>query len=249
MNNIKSILGSFKIKDELNSNIWEKTDDGYVMKQKVRDRLLKIANDFIEFLDVDIIITDIIMTGSLANFNWSDFSDIDVHLIADLRQYPKNLRPLYEDLFKLKKSLYKKKHDITIYGYEVELYVEDESQINEVKNSTRFSILNNEWIEKPVKETFEIKVDRIKSKSNQWMSIIDTLIESVKDDDYDDAKELIQKYNDKLRKYRTCGLQKDGEFSDENLVFKVLRRNGYLDKLKDLKNKLTDKKLSLKESR
>jgi hypothetical protein len=57
MNNIKSILGSFKIKDELNSNIWEKTDDGYVMKQKVRDRLLKIANDFIEFLDVDIIVS------------------------------------------------------------------------------------------------------------------------------------------------------------------------------------------------
>ena len=78
---------------------------------------------------------------------------------------------------------------------------------------------------------------------------IDGLIENVKDEDLDDAKELIKKYNDKLRKYRTCGLQKGGEYSDENLVFKVLRRNGYLDKLKELKSKLTDKQLSLKESR
>lgn len=249
MSEFKKILSSFRLKDNLNTDIWQKTDVGFSMKVNVRERLLKIANDFIEFLDVDLVISDIIMSGSLANYNWSDYSDIDLHITADFSQFNEREKPLYEELFYLKKSLYNKKHNITIYGYEVELYVEDISQPHEVKNIAKFSILNNEWIEKPTKESVRFSNDRIKSKSQQWMDIIDGLIDNLKDEDFEDAKELIDKYNDKLRKYRTCGLQKGGEYSDENLVFKVLRRNGYLDKIRDLKNVITDKELSLKESR
>lgn len=248
MSDFKKILSSFRLKDKLNSDIWSESNDGYKMKSKVRDRLLKIANDFIQFLDVDMVISDIIMSGSLANFNWSEYSDIDLHIIANFDQFDESERPLYEELFYLKKSLYNKKHNITIYGFEVELYVEDESQSHEVKNISKFSILHDEWIETPKQEEISLNNNRVKLKSKQWMSIIDSLIDNIKDEDFDDAKELIDKYNDKLRKYRTCGLQKGGEYSDENLVFKVLRRNGYLEKLRELKNKLTDRELSLKES-
>jgi predicted nucleotidyltransferase len=249
MNDFHKILKSFRLKENLNTDIWEKTNGEYTMKSKVRERLLKIANDFIEFLDVNFVISDIIMSGSLANFNWSDYSDIDIHVIADFSQFNDTERPLYEDLFYLKKSIYNKKHDITIYGYEVELYVEDESQVNEVKSIAKYSILNDEWVETPVNEPVDISNSKIKSKSQQWMNTIDKLIDNVKDEDFDEAKELIDKYNDKLRKYRTCGLQKDGEYSEENLVFKVLRRNGYLEKIRNLKDELTDKKLTLKEFR
>ena len=249
MSDFKKILTSFRLKESLNVDIWQKTNGGYTMKTKVRDRLLKIANDFIEFLDVDLVISDIIMSGSLANYNWSDYSDIDLHITADFSQFNDREQELYEELFHLKKSLYNKKHNITIYGYEVELYVEDISQQYDVKNIAKFSVLNDEWIETPVKNEVEFSNDRVKSKAQQWMNIIDGVIDNVKDEDFDDAKDLIEKYNDKLRKYRTCGLQKGGEYSDENLVFKVLRRNGYLEKLKELKSKITDKQLSLKESR
>jgi predicted nucleotidyltransferase len=249
MNDFHKILKSFRLKENLNTDIWEKTNGEYTMKSKVRERLLKIANDFIEFLDVNFVISDIIMSGSLANFNWSDYSDIDIHVIADFSQFNDTERPLYEDLFYLKKSIYNKKHDITIYGYEVELYVEDESQVNDVKSIAKYSILNDEWVETPVNEPVDISNSKIKSKSQQWMNTIDKLIDNVKDEDFDEAKKLIDKYNDKLRKYRTCGLQKDGEYSEENLVFKVLRRNGYLEKIRNLKDELTDKKLTLKEFR
>ena len=80
------------------------------------------------------------------------------------------------------------------------------------------------------------------------MEIIDGALENAQDEPLDDAKKLIQKYKDKIKKYRTCGLEKDGEYSDENLVFKVLRRNGYMQKLFDFENEYTDKKLSIKES-
>jgi len=189
------------------------------------------------------------MSGSLANYNWSDYSDIDLHVVADFSQFNEIEKPLYEELFYLKKSIYNKKHDITIYGYEVELYVEDESQINEVKNIAKFSILDNEWIETPTQDDVSFSNETVKSKAKQWMNIIDRLIDNIKDEDFEEAKILIDKYNDKLRKYRTCGLQSGGEYSDENLVFKVLRRNGYLEKLRGLKDKLTDNALTLKESR
>lgn len=249
MSEFHKILKSFRLKDSLNTDIWEKTNGAYTMKSKVRERLLKIANDFIEFLDVNLVISDIIMSGSLANYNWSNYSDVDIHVIADFTQFNDSEKPLYEDLFYLKKSIYNKKHDITIYGFEVELYVEDESQVNDVKSIAKYSILNDEWIETPINEPVDISNGKIKSKAQQWMNIIDKLIDNVKDEDFDDAKKLIDKYNDKLRKYRTCGLQKDGEYSEENLVFKVLRRNGYLEKIRNLKDELTDKKLTLKEFR
>jgi hypothetical protein len=99
----------------------------------------------------------------------------------------------------------------------------------------------------PKKEDMEINYSRIQSKAKKWMKIIDGVIENTEDEDIESAKKLIKKYSDKLNKYRVCGLQKGGEYSDENLVFKVLRRNGYLEKIRTLKNKLIDKKLSLKE--
>ncbi len=249
MSDFKKIISSFRLKDSLSKDIWVKSNGGYTIKPNVRERLLKIANDFIDFLDVDLVISDIIMSGSLANYNWSDYSDIDLHVVADFSQFNEIEKPLYEELFYLKKSIYNKKHDITIYGYEVELYVEDESQINEVKNIAKFSILDNEWIETPTQDDVSFSNETVKSKAKQWMNIIDRLIDNIKDEDFEEAKILIDKYNDKLRKYRTCGLQSGGEYSDENLVFKVLRRNGYLEKLRGLKDKLTDMELTLKESR
>ena len=81
------------------------------------------------------------------------------------------------------------------------------------------------------------------------MEIIDGVIENAKDEPLDDAIELLSKYKNKLKKYRTCGLEKGGEYSYENLVFKVLRRNGYLSKLVDFKNDYMDKNLSLEQEK
>jgi predicted chitinase len=248
MDNLKSILSSFKLKNELNSKVWEKSKkEGHVLNPKVRNNLLEIAYDFIESLNVDVVISDIIMTGSLANYNWSNYSDIDLHIIADFGQFSKKVRPLYEELFRLKKTVYGTKHDIKIFGYDVELYVEDESIARDVKSAGRYSILHNEWTVKPPKESFKIRETDIKEKAKKWMKIIDGVEETIQDEDIESAKKLLKKYTDKIRKYRECGLEKGGEYSDENLVFKILRRNGYLDRLKDMKNKLIDKKLSINE--
>jgi hypothetical protein len=79
------------------------------------------------------------------------------------------------------------------------------------------------------------------------MRIIDGVLDNIQDEDIETAKALIEKYKEKLRRFRTCGLEKGGDYSSENLVFKILRRNGYLDKLRNAKEKLVQKKLSIDE--
>lgn len=244
MSNLKNILSSFKIKSNLCPEVWDKSNNKYKLKSNIRERLLKIAYEFLDSLGVDVIISDVTFTGSLANYNWSNFSDIDLHLIADFNQFTEKELPLYEELFMLKKSIFNDKHDIKILGYEVELYVQDE---NEEHTSTGvYSVMNDDWIVEPKKEIEKIDTEFIKKKSENWMKEIDSVIELSKGETLEDAKKIIKKFKEKIKKYRSCGLEKGGEYSAENLVFKVLRRNGYIEKLFNVSNKLVDDKLSLK---
>jgi Glu-tRNA(Gln) amidotransferase subunit E-like FAD-binding protein len=185
------------------------------------------------------------MTGSLANYNWSQYSDVDLHIIADFEQFTERELPLYEELFKLKKTLFNEKHNIKIYGYDVELYVQNESESH--FSSGEYSILFDEWATKPKKENVKVDTKLIKNKSEHWMKIIDEVIDEAEKQSLDSGLDVIDKIKDKLKKYRTAGLEDGGEMSDENLVFKVLRRNGYIQKLFDFQNEYQDKKLSLKE--
>lgn len=245
---LKKIIDSFYLKDELNPTIWDNPEDPQESKLKegIRDRILKIANYFIEYLDVEAFVQDIIFIGSLTGFNWSDFSDFDVHIVYDFSDFG-DKEKLYRDLFDLKKTVFNSQHNITIKGFDVELFVEDEKSGN--KSAGEFSILNNRWNKIPDFESFELDEKKIKEKSKQWMEIIDGAVENAKDKTLDDAIDLMAKYKNKLKKYRICGLEKGGEYSYENLVFKVLRRNGYLSKLVDFKNDYVDKSLSLEQEK
>lgn len=248
MKTFNNIISSFNVKDELNPVIWENPDNpsSAVMKEEIRLQLIEIANKFIEFLGYDIFVQDITMTGSLSNYNWSEFSDIDLHIMYDFNESGTE-KELYQDLFKLKKTLFNSTHDITVKGYEVELYVQD---TNEPHISTGvYSVLFNEWLVEPSKEEVTIDEKIIKDKVNQWQDIIDIVIEDIEsgDEDLESGLEKITKVKDKLKKYRGCGLERDGEYSYENLVFKFLRRNGYIQKLFDFQNNLVDDRLSLAE--
>lgn len=243
MSDFKTIIKSFKIKDELCPDIWN--NSGEKMRPEIRERLLEIANEFIDFLKVDIFIEDVIMTGSLSNYNWSQFSDVDLHVVTEMENYGDN-KELYDDLFKLKKNYFNLMHDIKVKNFDVELYVQNASEAH--FSSGVYSVLNDEWIEKPKKEEVIIDAKKLKEKTEKWMSIIDNLIDNVEDEDIESAKEMISKQKEKLRNYRTSGLKEGGEYSYENLVYKVLRRNGYLEKLQNIENRIVDKRLSLKEN-
>lgn len=239
--NDNNIIKSFFSKDSLNPKVWNEDDS---LNSEVRDKLLEIAAEFVEFLSVPIVVEDVIFTGSLANFNWSEFSDVDLHIVADFSQFDEELLELYQELFKVKKTMFNSDHDIKIFEYEVELYVQNEAEAH--FSTGVYSVLNDEWIQKPVKEDKKIDVEILKDKINSWMSKIDTVINNSSPENLEESKDYIKNIKEKLKKYRSSGLKKEGEYSYENLVFKYLRRNGYIDKLFKLENDLLDQELSSK---
>jgi len=237
-----NIIKSFFSKDELNSKIW---DENMQLRKEVREKLLQTANEFIDFIGVPLLIEDVIFTGSLANYNWSEYSDIDLHVVCDFIQFSDTELSLYEELFKVKKTIFNTNHDIKIFGYEVELYVQNATEAH--FSSGVYSVLYDEWDVKPEKEDSNIDTKILKSKINHWKSQIDTVVDNATEKDIDEAREYIKKFKEKLKKYRSSGLKKEGEYSYENLVFKYLRRSDYLEKLFNLENNLLDKELSLME--
>lgn len=239
-----NIIKSFFSKDELNSKIW---DENMKLRKEVREKLLQTANEFIDFIGVPILLEDVIFTGSLANYNWSEYSDIDLHVVCDFIQFSDTELSLYEELFKVKKTIFNTNHDIKIFGYEVELYVQNASEAH--FSSGVYSVLYDEWDVKPEKEDSNIDTKILKSKINHWKSQIDTVVDNATEKDIDEAREYIKKFKEKLKKYRSSGLKKEGEYSYENLVFKYLRRSDYLEKLFNLENNLLDKELSLMEQK
>jgi predicted nucleotidyltransferase len=234
-----SILNSFKLQDHLNPEIWgnAETDDfGQIkLNSEMRASILKIAHEFVQSIKVDEIeVEDVLFVGSLANFNWSKYSDVDIHIVMDKSKLGAN-QDVVDELLDSKKDLFKFKHDITIKGFEVELYAQD---IDETLDSNgQYSVLFNKWEMVPNKEEFDLDKKNIITKIKEFNKAL-TTIEKMKDSDQKVVK--LKKLKDKISAYRQAGLEKTGELSDENLVFKYLRRSGFMDKLSDIKNNTQD---------
>jgi len=227
---------SFRVKDELNPKIW----DDFNIDDEVREDLLKIAEDFYGSTDLEADVEDIVLTGSLANYNWSEkYSDYDLHILIDFTKVNDAIE-LVKKYVDSAKSVWNKEHDIKIKGYEVEVYIQDISEPH--KSTGVFSLLNNKWNVKPEKFDFEPDEDMIAEKGKSVMMMVDELEEEVDEDKYESFLEKLQKVWDKVKNYRKSGLESEGgELSLGNLVFKFLRRNGYIGKIMDLKKKSYDK--------
>ena len=229
-------IKSFRLQDDLNSEFW----DDFNLDSEIKSELLNLANDYFENLDLgNVELKDVIFTGSLANYNWSKYSDIDLHLVFDFSDVNEDVDLVRKYLDAIEKS-WKLQHDIQIKGYDVEIYCQDSNQ--EHHSTGIYSLINDEWIKKPTKEDFEPDEDSIKKKASIYMGSINDLekdIESGKS--YNILKSKIKKIWKKIKDARQAGLEREGEFSVENLVFKLMRRNGYIEKFMNLKAKSYDK--------
>jgi hypothetical protein len=239
----KKIIDSFSVRDSLNPKVWENPKDPnkVTMVPKVREALLRIAEEFIDYLGEDIFVDDIVLTGSLANFNWSEYSDFDLHIHIDLKQFGKD-SDLYKELFDLKKFIFNERHNIKIYGYDVELYAQDVEEPHVA--SGVYSVMDDEWLTKPKKVNFELDKKVLTDKIKCWTEKIDKAVDSESSEDDIDVLENLRK---KLKEYRKSGLDKEGELSYENLVFKFLRRSGHIQKLFDSAHRAVDKQLSVEK--
>lgn len=236
-------LSSFAVHDTLNKEVWNQPGDK--LDPEIREKLLIIANDFYDSLEVgNVEYDDITFTGSLAAFNYSRFSDVDLHILLDFATIDEKV-DLVREYFNAMKSIWNRLHDIQIKGYEVEIYVQDINDPHEAQGL--YSILNDEWVKKPVLEKKDFDKDNVRIKAASLMDQIDRVEALIDDGKYNEAENYADKLKAKIRKMRKTGLETVGAYSVENLAFKVLRRNEYLGKLSDAGRKAYDSMLSLKQ--
>jgi predicted nucleotidyltransferase len=231
---------SFRYHHKLNSRIWVDDD---TLKPEILKKLRVIAREYYQFLDIkEYKIDDVIFTGSVANYNYTAFSDIDLHIILDVTSEEQASSTIdFADFLDTKKKLWGEEHNIQIYGYPVELYAQLKDEV--LTASGVYSVTNEKWNLKPKKlKGMEDKIDQyaINIKAKAIKREIDELADT-HSGNIGDIKALKAKIKD----MRQSGLKKAGEFSVENLVFKNLRNTGYLEKLQDLNLNAFDKALSL----
>ena len=237
------VLNSFAIKPELNPKIWV----GDKLNPKVRTKLVKIATDFFNELDLpsEVKMKDIIFTGSLANFNWSKFSDIDLHIVLDFSQIEGEDK-FKEDFFYAQKALWNQAHDITVFDYPVELYAQDIKA--KLVASAVYSVKFDKWILKASREDFKVNKKVIKQKADRFIDNLKDIRKDYQENKLQSVVDKVKSLKDKIKNYRTSGLEKGGEYAIENLVFKTLRRTPFMDILDSYKAKAYDKLMSVKET-
>lgn len=215
----------------LNPKLW----DNDRLKGDVRGALMRIADDFLDYVDVPVKVLDIVVAGGNANYTYTNKSDLDLHIIADISQTECDREAA--ELFDAKRLLYKKEHDVTVKGIPVELYIEDHRT---PAVSAAYSIVNDKWVRPPKKNQQDWDQDEVDHMVAVWKVILSKAIESVNLKTARSALKL-------LRTYRKLGLKTpDGEYSIPNLVYKSLRNDQTLEGIVTLINKLHDNELSLK---
>ena len=228
--------------DKLNPLLWKNEK----LRKEVYDALLRIAHDWAEFSRIPFSnIKDIVITGGNCNYNYTAFSDIDIHLIVDMKGIIKD-PDILDDWLYDKKVLWAKYHpNIRIKGYPVELYAEDHRQKN-VKGQGVYSLVSDEWISKPehqgVAELFSDKnlIRKIKYYMKQIDSFTNEFTYATKET-INQAKKLKARFH----KMRASGIQKSGEFAHENLIYKALRNMGKIDQLNDFLRHAEDREYSV----
>lgn len=218
----------------LNPKLW----NGDELQAEVRLKLLETAREFMQSLKLDKIpLRDLIITGSNTSYTYTPHSDLDLHIIVDKAEIYGGSE-LVDQFFDSKRRLWNNTYDVQMRGIPVEIYVEDD---DETVEGNAYSLLTNEWLErKDVQRDAKYDDRAVRAKYSSLSREIARYLKRA------DDREDIARLMDKLKSYRQSGLDKYGELSTENLVFKALRNNGDLEKIQNRKIDLTNTKLSLK---
>jgi predicted nucleotidyltransferase len=218
-----------------------------LLKDKVRDKMLEIVDEFLADLkeqDIKIKVDDILLIGSNASYNYTKDSDIDLHILADAKATTYSSE-VAAALYSAYRTIFNKNLDISIYDIPLEIFVETEDNTR-VSNGI-YSVKKNKWVKKPVREDIpEYDADSLNKLVDKWEDKCKKLIYDIKADKLDDEVKVVNLLEDIYDKLRKKGIAK-GEYSVDNLAFKELRNKGYLDQLKEYRNKLISKRLSLEE--
>jgi len=232
-------LLAFDVREELNQKIW---DGDARVHPGVAAALMDIVEEFLEGIDLGLEVKDVIITGSLANYNWSKFSDIDLHILLEFGHINEDQK-LVKKFFDAVRSRWNKLHDIRVKGHEVEIYVQDQ---HEPHTSTGvYSLMEDQWLVKPTKIKPQLDKASAEKKMRFLAKEIDKLAALYHNKQYESALEMGDRIKDKIKRMRQTGLERAGIYAPENLAFKMLRRSGDIERLFDMYTRAYDQVYSL----
>jgi predicted nucleotidyltransferase len=213
------------------------------LKSNIRKNLLNLAKFYFKQLDLGVELKDIIFTGSLANYNYTNLSDIDLHLVIDYKELTDD-EDFAKEFFGDKRAIWADSNQIEIYGYPVEIYVQDKNQLDESYKGmgAMYSLLKNKWIKKPKYKLPDVDKHLITQKVNKYLDILNK-ISIMKD-----SIKKVDSYNkvfEKIRDDRRKATKEEGEFSIDNLVFKVLRNKKVFDVVRNNKKEIVNNVFSI----
>ena len=215
---------------ELNSKLWEDKK----LKRDVREAIIDIVSEFMDNLIIPVEILDVRVVGSNASYNYTEHSDLDVHIISNL-ELVGSPTEIVQALYNSERSNFNRTHNIKIKGIDVELYVEDVN--SSVTSNGIYSVIDDIWIKEPqmVKER-SVKIDK-----KELRDLVNSVKSVLADGDSDDIKDCINM----LYLMRKDSIATDGEYGVGNLLFKEIRNRGLLDALKDKYNEMISDELTL----
>lgn len=226
-------------KKDLNSNFWSEKK----FNPEVRKKILAIVSDFIKETGLEVPIKDITLTGSLANYNYNEYSDLDIHILLDFAKIDPNVQ-LVRDALDGKRFIWNLRHNIFLKEHEVELYYQD---INDPHHATAiFSILRNKWLKEPIyNPPSNVDISAVDKKAHYITDLVERMESLLSTtSDKEDIKLINKKakvIKDRIIKIRKEALAREGEFAFENLVFKKLRNGGIIEKIINIINRSYDK--------
>ena len=230
--------GLLKPKDTLYPKFWKNNKLDPIVSRK----LVAIADDIIDSLDIREHVEDVVITGSIASYNWHDMSDIDLHIMLDFDKIDDNF-DLVKRMLDQTRINWNKKHNILIHGKEVELYFQHYTEPHEANGLWSLEI--GRWLATPVRLDPEIDLVTTEKKAEAMAKQIEHLFEMFHEKKFKEAFEYAEKVKIKIARMRQMGLSDQGIYSPENLAFKMLRNAGYLEKLSALKIEAYDRMMSL----
>ena len=225
------ILEELQIHDTLNKKLF---DDAGKLYPDIRAKILEIVAAFEQDLTIPITILDVHLTGSNVSYNYTEHSDLDVHIIANFEQIDENIE-VVKALYDLERINFNKNYDIKIKGIEIEMYVEDVRSVS-ISNGI-YSVCEDRWIKEP-KPIKKVAVKDNSKEVERWKNHIAQVIATK------DPKKISDTV-DTLYLIRHNALSDGDEFSEGNILFKDIRNLGLLDKLKDELKKYRTQELSM----
>jgi predicted nucleotidyltransferase len=219
----------FKVlyKKHLNKKIFYQKDnsDKYFVKDRLREKLLKLSDlaiDKCKIKDMNFIVKDITLTGSIVNYNYKKTSDIDLHIVVSLENVLN--KKIAKQYLKVCKDVLKNEYNIKFEGYEVEIYFQDEKELHAA--SAVYSLKKNRFIKKPKYIIKELNQESLNKK-------LKNIVEKLKTVNCENVNEIFTDIVKSRREALSKNKNEDIDYIEENIIFKLLRDKKILQRLKN----------------